>query len=187
MGATIGSNPAYKVLDWSCANTAGKSLNNIRSVRVKPKAFLACRPKEIKSTLLVHIILVDKLRGSLDRKSLWSVEVLRVLLFLRLLGTLMSKTENLLLGWLNLWMRQIGVLVSCTKLVWQMSSKESWLVFWSTCHVFALVWNGVQTLSFILELTLKMTCVCRAFHVVVFSVFVSRSARRFELLANSGC
>ena len=84
-------------------------------------------------------------------------------------------------------MRLIGVFVSCTKLVWQMSSKESWLVFRGTCHVFALVWNGVQTLSFILELSLKMTCVCRAFHVVVFSVFVSRSARRLELLANSGC
>ena len=81
-------------------------------------------------------------------------------------------------------MRQIGVLVSCTKLVWQMSSKESWLVFWSTCHVFALVWNGVQTLSFILKFALKMTCICRAFYIVIFCVFVSRSTGWLELLAN---
>lgn len=66
-----------------------------------------------------------------------------------------------------------------------MSAKESWLVFWSTCNVFALVWNGVQTLSFVLELALKMAGICRAFHVVVFGVFVSRSACWFKLLANS--
>lgn len=187
MGSTIGCNSAYKVLDWSCADTTRKSLNNIRRMWVEPKAFLSCRAKEIKSALLVHIILVNKFRRSFYRKPLWSVEVLRVLRPLRLLGTLMSQTENLLLGWLNLWMRQIWVLLGCTKLVLQMRSKESWLVFWSTSHMFALVWNGVQTLSFVLEFALEVTCICRAFHVVVFSVFVGRSARWFELLADCGC
>ena len=84
----------------------------------------------------------------------------------------MSEAKNLLLRWLNWRLGLIRVFVSRTKFVLQLSAEESWLVLGCACQVFALVWNGIETLSFVFKLALEVARVGRTFHVVVFSVLV---------------
>ena len=153
MRAAVCSNPANKVFQRAGTQAASENLNYTWGIRINPKTLLSCWAEEVNRTLLVHIILVNKLRWSLNWKSLGRVNRL-VYLFLRLLRTLMSKTKHLLRCYVELWVWKFSVSNSCVELVCCLSAEESWIVLRSTWSVFALIWNGVKSLSFVLKFSL---------------------------------
>lgn len=145
MGSAVCSNPADKVLNWTSPDAAREGLYYVWSMRIEPKTFLSCRAKEVESSLLIHIVLINELGWPLNWQTISSVIVLIVLLLLRYFGSLVSKTKYLM-GWnFNLGIRVIPILFNRSRVefAWLLCSKECWLVFWSTGCMLALIWNGV--------------------------------------------
>jgi len=129
LGAAVHCNTTNKIVNWALANWRCESLNLQGCVGVLPVTFLALGGEVVKSTILIHVVLVDELGG-------WYVGTL---------GCAVLVSD----GWLN-WATGLGTFwggtLFCAKVIWSVG-----LICWKT-SVIEGYWTCfvISTILFIL-------------------------------------